>query len=238
MGSSIKCLHCARSEDPVGDWTIKVSDLNRVNETGKFLGWRMKFWGTTIDASKAKEYELLPVDYVLPLVKSPFMSPTITTEHSKSTVYLPGESTSGSDNIEDWFKDMSNVVSTHRTYFGALGFAAVVSLFSAVFFWRRRAARLRSQYSSVAMSEDAEVDEARRAGPVSSGRHPQDRISQGLGFHSSFLDDDDISTAGPTPAPKYRDEPQEGFPSATPGGERLMNPKFGGEGRGPHGSVA
>ena len=204
------CLVSLRGENPAGDWTIKVSDLSHANETGKFLGWRMRFWGTSIDPSKAKKYELPLVDDVLPPMNEPsrpiIMSPAATTEHSTPSVFLPGES---ADRIQDLFKEMQSIISAHRSYFGIAGFIVILGIFAGVFFWRRRVARGRLHYASVSMREDVEMDEARRAGPVSPGRHPQDRISQGLGFHSSFLDDDDVSTAGPGPTPKYRDEPAD-----------------------------
>jgi kexin len=211
-----ECLESPRGENPVGDWTIKVSDLNHVNESGKFLGWRMKFWGTTIDPSEAKAYELPLVDDVLPPTNDPMRpiisTPITTTEHSKPTDYLPGD-----DEIQKWFNDMSNVVSVHRSFVGIIGIVAILGIITGIYFWRRRVARLQSQYTSVSTREDVEMDESRRIGPVSPGRHPQDRISEGLGFHSSFLDDDDVSTAGPGPTPKYRDEPEQGVPPVADG---------------------
>ena len=46
-----------RGEDPIGNWTIRVSDQEDERSTGNFLGWRMSFWGSSIDASKANPYE-------------------------------------------------------------------------------------------------------------------------------------------------------------------------------------
>ena len=205
---TIKSLESHRGENPAGNWTIKVSDLQRKNETGKFLGWRMKFWGTTNDASKAQKYELPLVDYVLPPQNTPprpiIDTPTTTTEHSISTAFLPtGNSTSGG--IQVWV----SVVTSHKPYFGIIGIIIIFGICSGIYLLRRRAERLRSHYTTVSTREDVEVEEARRALPVSAGRHPRERISQGLGFHSSFLDDDDISTAGPITTPKYRDEPDD-----------------------------
>ncbi|KAH6912118.1 kex protein [Coprinopsis sp. MPI-PUGE-AT-0042] len=42
-------------ENPVGTWTIKVSDQQSETETGAFLGWNMIFWGSARDPSKATE---------------------------------------------------------------------------------------------------------------------------------------------------------------------------------------
>lgn len=173
----------------------------------------MKFWGTTIDPSKATSYELPLVDDVLPPTNDPIRpiietSPT-TTEHSKPTAYLTGGSHSAADDIQHWFNGMKNAVSSHRSYVGIVGLVVILAIFSGICFWkRRRAARLRTPYNVVSTREDVEMDEARRVGPVSAGRHPLDRVSQGLGFHSSFLDDDEVTTAGPTP--KYRDLPDRG----------------------------
>ncbi|GAA5931885.1 S8 family peptidase [Sporobolomyces koalae] len=45
-------------EDPVGVWTLRVRDTQDNGKTGTFYSWTMQLWGSTIDASKAKAYEL------------------------------------------------------------------------------------------------------------------------------------------------------------------------------------
>ncbi|KAJ7510200.1 peptidase S8/S53 domain-containing protein [Mycena galericulata] len=85
-------------EDPVGDWTIKVSDQGSTTHNGSFLGWNMVFWGSAIDPSKATEY-VVPhddADTVLPPPDTPRPSPTTsaatsTKQHAKPTAHLPGD---------------------------------------------------------------------------------------------------------------------------------------------------
>lgn len=83
-------------EKPVGEWTIRVNDQGSEGESGNFLGWSMTLWGSTIDASKAKQYEvpflasLLPAPHedvvttttILPLT-------TATKSYPKPTSHLP-----------------------------------------------------------------------------------------------------------------------------------------------------
>ncbi|GAA5904939.1 kexin KEX2 [Sporobolomyces salmoneus] len=45
-------------EDPVGTWTLRVRDRQDNGKTGTFYSWTMQLWGSTIDASQAKPYEL------------------------------------------------------------------------------------------------------------------------------------------------------------------------------------
>lgn len=231
-----------RGEDPVGDWTIKVSDQQTLKDHGKFLGWRMKFWGTTIDASKAKKYELPLVDNILPPLYDParpiVVSPTVTRTYSRPTSFLDDETiasptsaiptkptsthtTSESDNEDTWFTNVSDTVTSHKTFFGGVGLVALVGTVAGIFFWRRRAARLGSKYETLPagdtlpMSTLPSTGGPRRARDEE-GRHPQDRVSTGLGFHSGFLDDDDLSTAGPEATPQYRDEPEASISPRNP----------------------
>ncbi|KAF7338016.1 PHOMO B domain-containing protein [Mycena venus] len=89
-------------ENPVGEWTIKVSDQGPGSKfNGSFLGWNMVFWGSAIDPSKATQYEvpLDEVDVVLPPHESPPPPPpsptmsaaTSTKQHAKPTAHLPGD---------------------------------------------------------------------------------------------------------------------------------------------------
>ncbi|KAJ6618790.1 peptidase S8/S53 domain-containing protein [Mycena sp. CBHHK59/15] len=85
-------------EDPVGQWTIKVSDQASEAHNGSFLGWNMAFWGSAIDASKATLYDVPSddADTVLPPHETPPPTPTTslatsTKTHSKPTAHLPGD---------------------------------------------------------------------------------------------------------------------------------------------------
>ncbi|RDB21406.1 Dibasic-processing endoprotease [Hypsizygus marmoreus] len=261
-------------EDPIGEWTIKVSDQNSPDEEGRFLGWKMKFWGTTIDPSKAEKYEVPLVDNVLPPVEDPYrpivVAPGVTKTHSKPTAYLPENSphttptptskataapapttpTQNTDADEDstWFTDASDVVKTHKTIFGGFGAISLFGLIAGIYFWRQRAERLKVNYSTLPVGDDHQMatlgggtydPEHEGLGPSSDGRHPSERVAVGLGFHSSFLDDDDLSTAGTGPAPKYRDEPDNDntpvpVSSKPPPEARAPSPTVSGDGSWEH----
>ena len=84
-----------RDEDPVGIWTIRVSDIGAKNRSGRFLGWELSLFGSTIDASIAREYEISLFDKLLPSLSSPTDPtddhPSTTTKaHPKPTEHLPG----------------------------------------------------------------------------------------------------------------------------------------------------
>ncbi|KAJ6531334.1 peptidase S8/S53 domain-containing protein [Mycena capillaripes] len=86
-------------EDPVGDWTIKVTDQGAASKfNGTFLGWNMVFWGSAIDPSKTTLFEvpLDDADTVLPPHESPRPSPSMLAsstikQHAKPTAHLPGD---------------------------------------------------------------------------------------------------------------------------------------------------
>lgn len=80
-----------RGEDPVGDWTIKVSDQKTPKENGTFHGWSMMFWGSAIDPDKTSKFEIQPDDNLLPPsldLNAPTVTvhPTSTKTHTKSTL--------------------------------------------------------------------------------------------------------------------------------------------------------
>ncbi|KAH7107624.1 peptidase S8/S53 domain-containing protein [Auriculariales sp. MPI-PUGE-AT-0066] len=45
-------------ENPVGNWTIRVSDQEQPDRKGFFLGWEMTLWGSAIDPAKATPWKL------------------------------------------------------------------------------------------------------------------------------------------------------------------------------------
>jgi len=84
-------------ENPVGQWTIRVSDQGAEGQSGYFLGWTMNFFGSTIDASKAEPY-LVPSmnrafpplgEYGAPLEAASSVQPSSTKQHAKPTDHLP-----------------------------------------------------------------------------------------------------------------------------------------------------
>ncbi|KIK61415.1 hypothetical protein GYMLUDRAFT_225099 [Collybiopsis luxurians FD-317 M1] len=93
-------------ENPLGIWTITVSDPVNSETTGKFLGWNMIFWGSSTDTSVSAaddehKYELPPDDEnVFPPVEAEEdeedipLSPTTTLATTTTTEERPTGSTS------------------------------------------------------------------------------------------------------------------------------------------------
>jgi kexin len=261
-------ISALRGEDPAGIWTLKVKDQGKPDINGSFIGWDMKFWGAAIDPAKAHLFEYEEEDLTFPPKQKPLTpSGSTTNTYSKPTDHLPadhghaeGENTKpafpqGSTTLandiesasatnhptadEGYFSELSNLVSNQKWFFGAMFLVAVFGVGAAVFFWRRRVARLRrAEYSTLGQGEGEMVNLASRA-PASRGArelydafgensddeadeetglrpHHQSSRMPGLGFHSGFLDDDEAS-AGPRTAATtaYKDEPDR-RPSRAP----------------------
>ncbi|CCO31048.1 hypothetical protein BN14_05082 [Rhizoctonia solani AG-1 IB] len=79
-------------EDPVGKWTIRVSDQNTGAHNGSFLGWDMTLFGSVIDPAKV-ELWTVPDDPQDPNETPPPASTTSTTS-TISTTSSTAESTS------------------------------------------------------------------------------------------------------------------------------------------------
>lgn len=206
----------------------------------------MKFWGVCIDPSKAQKYELPLVENILPPSNDPsrpiITGPTVTKTHSKPTAYLP--EITYEDNDDSFLSDISDTVIVHKKFFGGVGLIALIALVAGIYLVRRRTRQLKN-YATLASDEHpmvalAGVSEPDDLGVSPGGRHPQDRASVGLGFHSGFLDDDDLSTAATAPAPKYRDEPDvvdtsaPGASHADSPGRVVSSPRVSGDGSWEH----
>lgn len=251
-----------------------MSDQTADGRNGSFLGWSMTFWGSTIDASKAKVYVLPTDDSPLPPTPSEEATATInppvnTKTHPKPTDHLPADHGTAEGNSdkpafgdakptptmtptpdEGWFPGMSKLVSSQKWFFIAISAVVLFGICAGVFFWRRRAARRRrADYASLA-GDDVAMSSVSRGGRPSPGgarakelydafgevsddedadeetglrpRGPGDGTPGGrLGFHSGFLDDEDLASAGPTPI--YKDEPDSAHHSGEE--ERSRSPE-------------
>jgi len=208
-------------ENPVGNWTIKVSDQNTPDTSnGTFLGWNMKFWGTTIDPSKAMKYEVPLVENVLPVHVVPPVFPTSTssTVLSKPTAHLPGDhSIAPGENVNPafpsatplssstahptadvgWFPSLSNLVVNQKWFFGAIGAVALFGIGIGTFFWLRRKARV-TDYITIPAGDDmsmSAIASARRSGIIPGGSRPTRELYDAFGEVSDEDDDDDERTA-------------------------------------------
>lgn len=211
------------------------------------------FWGSTVNPVAAQTYTLPLSEFQLPSLDEDdtviIPTPTSSKSHPKPTSGLPDDhgtaegeadkpafpstTTSVSTTVtmtptpdEGWFSDMSNLVSSQKWFFVAIGAVIFFGVGAGAFFWRRRVKhrayaalsagdelpmnsvsrdgrpRARELYDAFGeVSDDEDADEETRL-------QPGGQTSEGLGFHSEFLDDDDPSSAGPIPV--YRDNPGEG----------------------------
>lgn len=277
-----------RDEKPIGAWTLRVSDQNKEDEHGTFLGWTMSLWGSAIDPSKAlPSYDVPLLDTTLPPLFPSDNAPSKTIDlpfatgvkqHPKPTEHLndPGAAEGDADKPafpgstagdiasppasspsssatstptpdEGWFAELSNLMTTQVWFFVALGAVAIFGIAAGIFFWRRRAARIKN-YSSLptdsvpmstvggrprtrelydAFGEVSDDDDADEATGLRSGMQQ----SEGLTYHAGFLDDDPSTAGGRTPAARYKDEPdtpQNGSQSAVPAREREASPEGSG----------
>lgn len=158
---------------------------------------------------------------------------TFLTDHPTST--SSGVSTATGTPTADfgWFSDMGSLVSNQKWFFGAIALVILFAIGAGVFFWRRRVARLNRANYNIVAAEDASMAGAERHPLVSRGgartkelydafgetsddedadeatqlRPGPHRRSEGLGFHSGFLDDDEPPTGGVRTG-EYTDEPE------------------------------
>jgi kexin len=161
----------------------------------------MIFWGSAIDASKAKKYWQSVVDDVLPpsnIPSRPVLNDpdlTVTTTHSKPTDHLPadhgsaispqptGENPTQSPASDAWYSHMATLVSAQKWFFAGLGFASLFLIAALVYFWRRRMVQKRlAEYTSLA-ANDIHMDPVGES--VSSGRRPRTMAEEYDEFEAS-----------------------------------------------------
>jgi kexin len=90
-----------RDENPVGDWTIRVSDQGTDGHSGSFIGWSLSLWGESIDPSQTQQFVVPVLDNVFPPLhpdeanahpaasSSTAAAATSTKQQSKPTAALP-----------------------------------------------------------------------------------------------------------------------------------------------------
>lgn len=195
-----------RGENPVGDWTIRVSDQSDAKHNGAFHGWRLMFWGSTIDPAQAKTYVLPTNDAILPSAEESesVEDPTPATKtHPKPTSALPSDHDTAEGEAdrpafpgssptpsmtptpdEGWFSSMSNLVSNSKWFFVAIGAVVLFAVGTGIFFWRRRAKR-RAAYSSLA-DGDLPMSSVSRG-----GERPRPRAKELYDAFGEVSDDDE-----------------------------------------------
>lgn len=135
---------------------------------------------------------------------------------------------------EGWFSGMSNLVSNPKWFFGAIAAVGVFAIGVGIFFFRRRRAsmsRVRtSEYASLPGGDDVQMSAVGSGGARPRTKELYDAfgelsddedadeethlrgghsVSEGIGFHSGFLDDDEPphSAGASGSAQRYRDDP-------------------------------
>jgi kexin len=185
----------------------------------------MSFWGSTVDASKAKVYELPSDDSPLPPIPATSPSstiniPTSTKDWPKPTEHLPGDhgeaegeaskpAFPGQDDAtspsmtptpdEGWFPGMSKWVSNQKWFFIALGAVLIFSISVGVFFVRRRSARKRrANYSSLAR-DDVAMSSISGSGQPNAGGGRAKELYDAFGEVSDDEDEDADEETGLRP---------------------------------------
>ncbi|KAI0318823.1 kex protein [Amylostereum chailletii] len=76
-------------ESPLGEWTLRVGDVNSKGNSGRFLGWQISLFGSSVNRDQAKTYELSQYPILLPSLPPTQTSPedpTQTKTHPKPTL--------------------------------------------------------------------------------------------------------------------------------------------------------
>ncbi|KAF9054728.1 kex protein [Panaeolus papilionaceus] len=184
----------------------------------------------TSSTMHAKPTDLLPVDHGVATGEKTRPAFPTGTGQPKAT------GTSDNDDAsEAWLSHMASLIESQKWFFGAAGFASVFGIAAMVFFCRRQ--RRLAQYSSLAADDVpmGAIGQSRVVGGANGGMsralydafgqpspdvddlppprtgNVTARANAGLGFHSGFLDDDELSAPLTTPA--YRDDPEEEDPA-------------------------
>lgn len=227
-----------RGENPIGEWTLKVSDQNKPDHSGRFLGWNMALWGSAIDPAKAQKFLEPVIDNALPETNKPAQpvhgsNATSTAEPSKPTSHTPTSTSTATETLssgavgkpmqqddasEAWYGHMAGLFVAQKWYFAALGAVFAFAVGTIVFFWRRRVARQRlANYTSLA-ADDINMDVIAQ-NTVMAGQGP------GRALYDAFAEpsSDDLPGHNPVDPPGARglgfhsgflddDEPSAGLP--------------------------
>ena len=176
MSLIVRGLTRHREENPVGTWTITVSDKSEDGKVGRFISWALQLWGESIDASQVKLWT--PAEEGQPDQEEIGSDPTATlTQKPKPTDHLPddhgiasgeadqpglgGQATGTAGDDEDIAEPTEPVDDTDGTYWHGIeslsqnkvwlgGSAAIIVLGAAgvgvFFFFRARSKRNRNLF--------------------------------------------------------------------------------------------
>jgi kexin len=209
----------------------------------------MTMWGSSIDASKIKQWNVPKLSNVFPPLHPdlaevhPVASASISSAATSTklyiapTVMLPENHTEHEGEAEHpafpipssstltpapsathgggWMDETTAFVSDQKYLIGAMAILFITLIGSGILLQRKLAARRRrAQYAVVPDGDQHPMQSlSGQAGPNATGDHVVDDedadeetgLRAGLGYHSEFLHDDDVS---PVATPRYRDEPE------------------------------
>jgi len=179
-------------EDPVGKWTIRVSDQHTGSHNGSFLGWDMSLFGSVIDPAKVELWKV-PDDPIDPATvpasttttaSTASMSATATKQHPKPTDHLPGDhdtaegeatkpsfpnnsTTPGNGATEPtpdegYFSHMTDLLKSQTWLFAALGAVVLFLIAVGVYLYRRRRSS-RQEYAALG-GDDVAMSQVRTNG--------------------------------------------------------------------------
>jgi kexin len=146
-----------RGENPVGTWSIIVTDRNNPEKTGRFVSWSLQLWGECVDPSLATQWQ--PAEEGQP-DQEEIGSPTVpgTQKKPKPTDHLPDdheeaegeahkpglggstESDNQSDQVDEGFFDGIQSLASNSSWIAGAGMIVVLigAGIGAVFFFRSR----------------------------------------------------------------------------------------------------
>lgn len=180
-------MNSSRGENPIGKWTIRVSDQGREDQFGHFIGWSMSLWGSTVDPDKAKPYVLqwseeAPFPPPEAMHSATLATPTITHPSTTNSYFKPivtstdagisdepspsapsisidSHPSSSGASSDEWLTDGLGLVSERKWFFGAGGILMITIIGVVIFIWQRYRARRRTgRYAPVPDSDDLRMD--------------------------------------------------------------------------------
>jgi len=179
-------------ESGIGDWTLRVSDQSDPEFTGHFLGWSMTLWGESIDASKAKLFELpdkiapLPPHYTasssIQATTKTIARPTqglptdhATAEGENSKPAFPPQDDAAIPSItptvdEGYFTGITDLLRSNTWLFAAFGIVILFAICCGVFLYRRAARRRRAGADYIAVPGEATAMSSLERGNAAPGR--------------------------------------------------------------------
>lgn len=165
-------------EDPIGTWTLRVTDQQTESDLGALVGWNLFLWGSTIDPSKATTYTIDEKEKLLPPNRNDTITPvrpaipsnkeTDTTSAPLGTPtnvnppHEPGTPSGSKDTSDvkpaplptDWVDKIAAKASQKTWIAGVIAFLILANIVGAVYFCCFRKRRESSTPAAVLLAGD------------------------------------------------------------------------------------